>query len=70
MSTALRLPLIPIFSAYTIGIYVGHLELPFRFRGLFPFVPIPYADRTWMGFALDVLGILGLVALGIVALKA
>ena len=34
MSAALRLPLIPIFFAYTIGIYVGHLELPFRFQGL------------------------------------
>src|SRR4030042_2528475 len=33
MNGAFRLPLIPIFITYTIGIYVGHFELPFPSQG-------------------------------------
>ena len=33
MSGAFRLPLIPIFITYTIGIYVGHFDLPFPSQG-------------------------------------
>jgi len=35
MSAILRLPLIPIFITYTIGLYFGHFEFPFRFQGFF-----------------------------------
>jgi competence protein ComEC len=33
MSRILRLPLIPIFFAYTIGIYLGHFDPPFSSQG-------------------------------------
>ncbi len=33
MSGAFRLPLIPIFIVYTLGIYSGHFDLPFLFQG-------------------------------------
>ncbi len=33
MSGAFRLPLLPIFIAYTVGISSGHFDLPFSFRG-------------------------------------
>jgi competence protein ComEC len=33
MSGALRLPLIPIFIVYTLGIYFGHFDLPFPSQG-------------------------------------
>jgi competence protein ComEC len=33
MSAILRLPLIPIFITYTIGLYFGHFEVPFPFQG-------------------------------------
>ena len=33
MNGAFRLPLIPIFIAYTIGIYVGHFEIPLPSQG-------------------------------------
>jgi len=33
MSGAFRLPLIPIFIVYTLGIYFGHFDLPFLSRG-------------------------------------
>jgi len=33
MNGAFRLPLIPIFITYTIGIYVGHFDLPFPSQG-------------------------------------
>ena len=33
MNGAFRLPLIPIFITYTIGIYVGHFDLPFSSQG-------------------------------------
>jgi competence protein ComEC len=36
MSAAFRLPLIPIFIVYTLGIYIGHFELPFLSRGWIP----------------------------------
>ncbi len=39
-------------------------------RGLFPFLPVPYADDVaWMASALDVLGALGLVALVVAAAR-
>ena len=39
-------------------------------RGLFPFLPIPFADEVpWMRMALDVLGVLGLVALAVAAAR-
>jgi competence protein ComEC len=34
MNRILRLPLIPIFFVYTIGIYLGHFDLPFTSQGL------------------------------------
>lgn len=34
MNRILRLPLIPIFFAYVIGIYLGHFDLPFPSQGL------------------------------------
>jgi competence protein ComEC len=34
MNGVFRLPLIPVFIAYTLGIYSGHLDLPFSFQGL------------------------------------
>jgi competence protein ComEC len=33
MKGTLRLPLIPIFLSYTIGLYLGHFDLPFSSRG-------------------------------------
>src|SRR4030042_3074961 len=36
MSGAFRLPLIPIFVVYTIGIYSGHFDLPFLSQGWIP----------------------------------
>ena len=33
MIRTLRLPLIPIFFAYTIGLYLGHFDFPFPFQG-------------------------------------
>jgi Fe-S oxidoreductase len=39
-------------------------------RGLFPFLPIPYADEVgWMALALVAFGILGLVALAVAAVR-
>jgi Fe-S oxidoreductase len=39
-------------------------------RGLFPFLPIPYADDVgWMALALVAFGILGLVALAVAAVR-
>ncbi len=39
-------------------------------RGLLPFLPIPYADGvTWMAVALDVFGVLGLIALIVAAVR-
>ena len=32
MNESLRLPLIPIFVAYTVGLYLGHFDLPFPFQ--------------------------------------
>jgi len=40
MNRILRLPLIPIFFAYTIGIYLGHFDLPFSSQGLIPLLLI------------------------------
>jgi len=40
MSGILRLPLIPIFFTYTIGIYLGHFNLPLRSIALFFFLLI------------------------------
>jgi len=36
----LRLPLLPIFAAYTIGLYCGHFDLPFTSLGLIFFLLI------------------------------
>ena len=33
MNKVLRLPLIPILFAYALGLYLGHLDLPFSLRG-------------------------------------
>ena len=33
-NSTFRLPLLPIFAAYTIGIYFGHFDLPFSSEGL------------------------------------
>jgi competence protein ComEC len=38
MSGAFRLPLIPIFIVYTLGIYSGHFDHPFLSRGWLPFL--------------------------------
>jgi Fe-S oxidoreductase len=39
-------------------------------RGLFPFLPVPYADHVWwMAGALQILGFAGLVALAIAAVR-
>ncbi|HTP31398.1 MAG TPA: (Fe-S)-binding protein [Candidatus Acidoferrales bacterium] len=39
-------------------------------RGLFPFLPIPFADQVlWMRVALEVFGVLGLVALAVAAAR-
>jgi Fe-S oxidoreductase len=39
-------------------------------RGLFPFLPIPFADQVpWMRLALEVFGVLGLVALAVAAVR-
>ena len=39
-------------------------------RGLFPFLPIPFADQvSWMRLALEIFGVLGLVALAIAAAR-
>jgi Fe-S oxidoreductase len=39
-------------------------------RGLFPFLPIPFADQVrWMRLALEVFGVLGLVALAVAAAR-
>jgi len=39
-------------------------------RGLFPFLPIPFADQVpWMRFALEVSGVLGLLALAVAAAR-
>ena len=39
-------------------------------RGLFPFLPIPFADQvSWMRVALEVSGVLGLVALAVAAAR-
>jgi competence protein ComEC len=38
MNRTLRLPLIPIFVVYTIGIYLGHFNLPFHPQGLILFL--------------------------------
>ena len=39
-------------------------------RGLFPFLPIPFADQVgWMRIALEVFGVLGLVALAVAAVR-
>jgi len=39
-------------------------------RGLFPFLPIPFPDQiAWMRIALEVFGVLGLVALAIAAVR-
>jgi len=39
-------------------------------RGLFPFLPIPFADEVpWMRIALEVFGVLGLVALAVAAAR-
>jgi len=35
MSEPFRLPLIPVFVAYTLGLYLGHFDLPFSFQGSF-----------------------------------
>jgi len=40
MSGAFRLPLIPIFIAYTLGISSGHFDLPFSPRGWILLLPI------------------------------
>ena len=60
----LRLPLLPIFAAYTIGLYFGHFDLPFTSLGLIFFLLIFLALwalfvimkrtllGTWVGFAL------------------
>jgi len=40
MSGAFRLPLIPIFIAYTLGISSGHFDLPFSLRGWIPLLLI------------------------------
>jgi len=36
MNEAFRLPLIPIFIVYTLGIYFGHLDLPFLSQAWIP----------------------------------
>src|SRR4030043_2026656 len=36
MNQIFRLPLIPIFIAYTLGIYFGHFDLPFLPQGCIP----------------------------------
>ena len=33
MSGTFRLPLIPIFIVYTLGIFSGHFDLPFPIQG-------------------------------------
>jgi Fe-S oxidoreductase len=39
-------------------------------RGLFPFLPIPFADQvSWMRIALEVFGVLGLLALAVAAAR-
>ena len=39
-------------------------------RGLFPFLPVPYADHTpWMAFLLDLFGVMGLAALAAAAAR-
>ena len=39
-------------------------------RGLFPFLPIPFADQVrWMRIALAIFGVLGLVALAVAAAR-
>jgi len=39
-------------------------------RGLFPFLPIPFADQVgWMRIALEAFGVLGLVALAVAAVR-
>ena len=40
MNKTLRLPLIPVFIVYTIGIYSGHFSLPFPSQGLILFLSI------------------------------
>ena len=40
MNRTLRLPLIPIFIVYTIGIYLGHFNLPFHPQGLILFLSV------------------------------
>jgi len=63
----LRLPLLPIFTAFTIGLYFGHFDLPFTSQGLIFFLFIFLAlwalfvimKRTllgsWMAFAFFIL---------------
>ena len=60
----LRLPLLPIFAAYTFGLYFGHFDLPFPSQGLILFLLILLVLwalfvimkrtllGTWIGFAL------------------
>jgi len=39
-------------------------------RGLFPFLPVPYADEVgWMAFLLAAMGVFGLVALAVAAAR-
>jgi competence protein ComEC len=47
MSGAFRLPLIPIFIVYTLGIYIGHFDLPVLFRG---WIPLPILFGFWILF--------------------
>jgi competence protein ComEC len=63
MSGAFRLPLIPIFIVYTIGIYFGHFNLPFLSQGWIPLLILlgfwtlllsikRTRTGSWMGFSL------------------
>lgn len=46
MNGAFRLPLIPVFIAYTLGIYFGHFDVPYWSPYLFPF--LLFLLGTWI----------------------
>ena len=48
MKGTLRLPLIPIFLSYTIGLYLGHFDLPFTSQGWILFLLILFV--LWILF--------------------
>ncbi|MFB3885033.1 MAG: DNA internalization-related competence protein ComEC/Rec2 [Thermodesulfobacteriota bacterium] len=43
MNKTLRLPLIPVFLAYTLGLYLGRFDFPFRLQGLVFLFPLLFA---------------------------